>query len=1048
MRLNQIAIKQSVTVLVFLAFVLVLGLYSYFTLPREAAPEVIVPIVTVTVTYRGVSPEDMESLVTIPIERKLTGLAGVKEVTSTSLEGVSSTVIQFQAGTDIESSLQKVRDKVDLAKPDLPTEADDPVIGEVNISELPIILLCLKGDIGLAALENIAENLEDRIESIRGVLDARIVGGVEREIQIEVDPERVAQYGVPMSDLALLARLENVNTPSGALDLGEAKYLVRVPGEFKTPDELNNLVVKRGEKGVVYLRDIATIKDAFKEPTSIARVNGTPAVILTVSKRAGENIIRISDELHAVLDEARKKLPQRTDVAVIMDEATFIRSMVDELENSILSGLILVLVCIFLFMGVTNALFIALAIPISMLITFAVLFFTGITLNMIVLFSLILVLGNLVDCSIVVVENTYRHMQLGMGRLEAAYQGASEVAWPIIGSTLTTVAGFFPLIFWPGIMGDFMFYLPATVITALMASLFVGMVVNPALASLWMPKPKRMKVIEDGKVKHNAFLRAYGRVLRVALRWRLVTMAVFVTILLSIALIFMSGAQKQFMPDVEPHRGYIDIDCPQGTNLATSDTFVKEIESRVQPESQNMEFLVANVGSRGVSSFGGSGGSGGTHRSRITMKFPDLEFCKVLPTVVTERVRVLIGQIAGAELRIEKDKEGPPTGPPVNIEISGDDFAALAKLAQEVKRAVKDVPGLVGLRDDYDQGKPEVRVNVDRQRARLAGLNTQVVGLNVKAAIDGIEAGKYREKDDEYDVMVRFPKVFREDISNLQGMNLINLQGSPIPFSAVASMDEGGGLGSIKHIDRKRTVTVSGEVAEGQLAPEVLKKVQDVLKKFELPPGYTIAYTGENEHMEESQAFLQKAFVAALFLITLVMVAEFNSITQPLIIMSTVILSLTGVFMSLVMFNMPFGILMTGLAVIGLAGIVVNNGIVLMDFIRQLRQKGLPVEEAIVEGCITRFRPVMLTALTTTIGLVPMALQVSFNFKQFKWIVGGESAQYWSPMAIPFIVGLLFATLLTLFVIPILYSVEEGARSLFRRKSEGSVEVHEIIPAK
>ena len=1048
MRLNQIAIKQSVTVIVFLAFVLVLGLYSYFTLPREAAPEVIVPIVTVTVSYRGVAPEDMESLVTIPIERKLTGLAGVKEVTSTSLEGVSSTVIQFQAGTDIETSLQKVRDKVDLAKPDLPNDADDPVIGEINISELPIILLCLKGDIGLAALENIAESLEDRVESIRGVLDAQIVGGVEREIQIEVDPERVAQYGVSMSDLALLARLENVNTPSGALDLGEAKYLVRVPGEFKTPDELTSLVVKRGEKGVVYLRDIATIKDAFKESTSIARVNGTPAIILTISKRAGENIIRISDEVHAVLDEVRSKLPQGTDVAVIMDEATFIRIMVDELENSILSGLILVLACIFLFMGVTNALFIALAIPISMLITFAILFFTGITLNMIVLFSLILVLGNLVDCSIVVVENTYRHMQLGMGRLEAAYQGASEVAWPIIGSTLTTVAGFFPLLFWPGIMGDFMFYLPTTVITALMASLFVGMVVNPALASLWMPKPKRMKVIEDGRVKHNVFLRGYGRVLRAALRWRFVTMAAFVTILVSIALVFLSGAQMQFMPEIEPHRAYIDIDCPQGTSLATSDTFVKEIESRAQPERDNMQFLVSNVGSRGVSSFGGFGGAAGTHLNRVTVRFPDLEYCKVLPTVVIERVRALVGQMAGADIRIEKDEEGPPTGPPVNIEISGDDFNVLAKLAQEVKRAVKDVPGLVDLRDDYDQGKPEVRVNVDRQRARLAGLNTQFVGLNVKAAIDGIEAGKYREKDDEYDVTVRFPKIFREDISNLQSMNLINLEGSPIPFSAVASMEQGGGLGSIKRIDRKRTVTVSGEVAGGMLAPGVLKNVQGALKSFDLPPGYSISYTGENEDMEESQAFLQKAFIAALFLITLVMVAEFNSITHPLIIISTVVLSLTGVFMSLVLFNMPFGIIMTGLAVIGLAGIVVNNGIVLIDFIRQMRQKGLPTQEAIVEAGMTRFRPVMLTALTTTIGLVPMALEVSFDFKQFKWIVGGESAQWWSPMARPFIVGLLFATLLTLFVIPILYSVEDSLRSLFRRKSEEAIPASEIIPAK
>ncbi len=1048
MKLNLIAIKQSVTVLVFLAFVLVLGMYSYFTLPREAAPEVIVPIVTVTVAYQGVSPEDMESLITIPIERKLTGISGVKEVRGTSLEGVSSTVIQFQAGTDIESSLQKVRDKVDLAKADLPPDADDPMIGEINLAELPVILLCLKGDIGLVALDKIAKDLEDRIETVKGVLDVEVVGGVEREIQIEVDPQRVAQYGVSMSDLALLTQLENVNTPSGALDLGEAKYLVRVPGEFKTPEELNSLVVKRGEKGIVYLRDIATIRDGFKDAATLARVNGKQAVILTISKRAGENIIRISDEVKAILDEARKKLPGGTEVAVTVDYANDVRDMVSELENSILTGLILVLACIFMFMGVTNALFIALAIPISMLLTLAVLYFTGITLNMIVLYSLILVLGNLVDCSIVVVENTYRHMQLGMGRVEAAYVGASEVAWPIIGSTLTTVAGFFPLLFWPGIMGDFMYYLPLTVIVALLASLFVGMVVNPAIASLWMPKPKRMKVVEGGKVKHPAFLRAYGQVLRGALRWRLVTMAAFVTILLSITFIFAARARIEFMPDVEPHQAYIDIDCPQGTNLDTSNKYVKEIEARVQPEVGNMEFLIANVGSRGVKSMGSMSGSNVTHLNRVTMKFPKLENCKVLPSLVVDKVRTLVGQLAGATIRIEKEKEGPPTGPPVNIEISGESFAVLAKLSQEVKRTIKDVPNLVDVRDDYDQGKPEVRVNVDRQRATLAGLNTQFVGLTVKAAIQGLDAGKYREGDEEYDVTVRFPKEFRENIANLESMNLINILGNPIPFSAVANIEEGGGLGSIKRIDRKRTITVSGQVEGNRLAPEVLNDVREKLKGLELPQDYTVSYTGENEDMEESQLFLRNAFIAALFLITLVMVAEFNSLLQPLIIASTVILSLSGVFLSLVLFDMPFDVIMTGLAIIGLAGIVVNNGIVLLDFINQLRKRGVPLDEAIVEAGMTRFRPVMLTALTTTIGLVPMALQVSFDFKQFKWIVGGESAQWWSPMAIPFIVGLLFATVLTLFVVPILYSVEEGIRSFFRRESEESVVASDIIPAK
>lgn len=1046
MVLNRMAIKQNVTVLVFLFIVLIVGGYSYYAMPREAEPEVVIPYIVVTVTYQGVAPEDMESLVTIPIERKLTGMSGVKKIQSTSVEGASTIVIEFRSGTDIESALQKVRDKVSMAKADIPPEADEPFINEINISEMPVLLLSLRGDIGLAALNRIAEDLEDDVEAVKGVLDAVIVGGLEREIEIEVDPVRVAQYGVSLADLAAITRLENVNTPSGALELGEAKYLVRVPGEFQSPDELTGLVIKRGESGVVYLRDIATIKDTFKDPDSLARVDGKPAIVMTISKRAGENIISMSDEVRRVLAATQAKLPPGTDIVILSDEADFVRDMVSELENSILSGLILVLACIFLFMGVRNAMFIAVAIPVSMLITFAVLHFFAVTLNIVVLFSLILVLGNLVDCSIVVVENTYRHMQMGMRRVEAAYTGASEVAWPIIGSTFTTVAGFFPLLFWPGIMGDFMSYLPMTVIIALLASLFVGMVVNPALASLWMPTPKRRIVVEDGVVRHNVLLRIYGRILRVALRWRLVTATVFCTILISVTMVFMAGARTEFFPDTEPRKVNIDIDCPQGTSLETSDRYVREVEAKVGAERENMQFLVANVGSRGVS-MDSHGGSEATHLNRVAMRFPKIEECKVKPSEVVKRVRPLVGDSAGAEIRFEKEEHGPPTGPPINIELSGDDYAVLAKLAQDVKRLIEDVPNLVDLDDDYDKGKPEVRVNVDRQRAALAGLNTQFLGLTVKAAINGLKAGEYREGDKEYDVMVRFPKAFRETVSNLETMTLINLGGKTIPFTAVARVEQAGGMGSIKHINRKRTVTVSAEV-EGRTGPQVLADVQARLEGFDLPAGYNISYTGESEEMDESQRFLVNAFVVALLLISLVMVAEFNSVLQPLIIMSTVILSLSGVFMALILFDMPFGIVMTGVAVIGLAGVVVNNGIVLIDFINQLRLRGFSVTDAIVEAGMTRFRPVMLTALTTVIGLVPMAMGVGFDFRHFKWLKGGESSEWWAPMAIAFIVGLLFATLLTLFVVPTLYSAIESLRNLFRSENEEPSVPTDAVPAK
>ncbi len=1040
MRLNQIAIDQRVTVVVFLILIAIVGAYCYVAMPRESSPEVVVPIVRVGVGYQGVSPEDMESLVTVPIERKLTGISGIKEIRSTSVEGFSNIIIEFDPDTDIDSALQKVRDKVDQTRGDLPEEADDPAIGEINISEMPILVMCLTGDVGLAALNYIAEDLEDRIESIPGVLGVEIVGGVEREIVIEVDPERVARYGVSLADLATLTRLENVNTPGGAMDLGGAKFLMRVPGEFKTPDDLTGLVVKAGPEGVVYLRDIARIEDAFKESETYSRVNGTAAVTLTVSKRSGANIIAISDQVAAVINET--VFPPTVHLATTLDSSEMIRDMVGELENGVLSGLILVLVVMFLFMGLANAAFIALAIPISMLITVAVLHAWGVTLNMVVLFGLILALGNLVDVSIVVVENTWRHMQEGKSRVTAAYLGASEVSWAITGSTMTTVAGFAPLFFWPGVFGDFMVYLPQTFIIALLASLFVGLVVDPALASMWMRRPKKSMTLAGG-YRPPLVIRAYGALLGTALRWRAVTMVLFITMLASITGIFLAAAEMEFMPDTEPRQAFIDIDCAQGTSLDTSDTFVRRIEESIEPERGNMEFMVSNVGSRGVTMFGAASGKTSSHQNRVTMKFPRLDQCPEPPSRVVARVRERIGDIAGATLRFGKEDMGPPTGPPVNIEIRGEDYARLVSLAQDIKRVIDDVPGLVDITDDSDKGKPEINVKVDRQRAALAGLNTRFIGTTVKAAINGMKAGDYREGDEEYDVTVRFPKWFREDLANVESMNLINLGGTPIPFSAVARLEHGAGLGSIMRRDRNRTVTVSAEV-EGREAPAALKDVEARLKEYDLPNGYSIAYTGENEDLVETQDFLFKAFIVSLLLVTLVMVAEFNSIIQPLIVMSTVILSLSGVFLSLILFNMPFGVLMTGLGVISLAGVVVNNGIVLIDYVNQLRSQGMAATEAVIQAGMTRFRPVMLTAVTTVLGLVPMAAGVSFDFRRFFawvlrgeagkwWIMGGETSQWWGPMASAVIVGLGFATLLTLIVVPTLYSLYASAEVRIRR---------------
>ncbi len=913
----------------------------------------------------------------------------------------------------------------------MPADAEDPQIQEINISEFPVMYLSLTGDVGLALMTKIAEDLEDELESIRGVLDVRVIGDIEREIQIVVDPDRATEFGISMADLVLLAQVENVNTPAGSMELGDARFSVRVPGEFTSADEIRDLVVKGGPDGVVYMRDIAEVYDGFKEVETRSRVNGREAVTLTVTKRAGVNVISVTDEVMRALDQFRDRLLPGMDIQVTTDQSVHIRDMVSELENSILSGLILVLTVIFIFLGFSNAIMVALAIPISMLITFTALYITDTTLNFVVLFSLILALGMLVDNGIVVVENIFRHVQQGMAPVEAAKRGADEVALPIISSTMTTICAFVPLFFWPGIWGSFMFFLPQTVSLALFASLFVGLVVNPALASVFMHFSARTAQREDRK--HHFTIRLYAFLLRKALRWRAVTISMAVSALVILIALFLKDARVEFTPDTEPSEAYVDIDCAEGARLEFTDDIVRQVEAVISEYQDHLKFVIANVGSRGVSAMGGGGTS--SHIGRVKLDFPRLGTTDMLPSVIIREVREKLEHITGAELRVRQSEHGPPPKPPVNVEISGEDFDLLSDLAVRVRERIHHIPGLVGLRDDYEPGRPEIRVTVDRQQALLMGLNTRFVGQAVQAAINGRKAGVYREGDKEYDVIVRFPREFREDLTNLEAMSLVNLQGTVTPFSSVARIEQGAGLGTIKRINRKRTVTVSAEV-QGRTGPEVLRDVQAALQGFPLPTGYTISYTGENEEQQEAQAFLSRAFVVALFLIALVLVSQFNSVFQPLIIMSSVILSLAGVFLGLYVHGLAFGVIMTGIGCISLAGVVVNNAIVMIDFINKRRQECNLVHDAIVSGAITRFRPVLLTAVTTILGLIPMAVGVSFDFRNMTWLVGSESSQWWGPMAIAVIYGLAFATVLTLIVVPTLYSISVSVHNFFLSREQ------------
>jgi len=1029
MIVNRIALKRQPTILTLLIIIVIAGAYSYLTLPRESFPDITIPYVFVTTTYEGVSPSDMEELVTIPIERKLKGIADVEEIRSTSAEGISTVAVKFLPSVNIDDALQKVRDRVDQAKNDLPADLkDDPVIKEVNFSDLPVIRVVLSGDFSLRRLQRFAEDLKDKIESIQGVLDAPISGGLEREIHVEFDLDRVGAYNVPFSSLISAVTRSNVNMPGGSMDIGEGKYLVRVPEDFKHPSEIFSIVAFVRDGKPVYLRDLAVITDSHKDPLTRTRINGKTSVTIAVQKRSGENIVRVTDEVKKAVEEMRPLLPPSLGIDLTADMSNDVRLMVADLENNILSGLLLVLAVIFVFIGGQSAVFIALAIPYSMFITFILLMGSGITMNMVVLFSLILALGMLVDNGIVIVENIYRHMQEGEGRLEAATAATDEVAWPVITSTLTTLGAFFPMIFWPGIMGEFMKYLPITLIMALSASLFVALAINPVLSARY----QRVTIKTKRSRKDGLIIRAYLSFLMWALNHRLIlALSAFALLLASVAAYGAFGRGTEFFPETEPRRAYITVKAPEGTNLDASDAIVAQVE-RTAAQYEDIHYIIANVGAVGGDPF--SQGGTGTHINRVVIDFKDFHEREKPSSEIVDELRArLLKEIRGAEVQVEKEKEGPPTGPPVNLEISGKDIVVLGELAQRARKIIEQIPGIVDLKDNFVRGKPEITVRIDKEKAALFNLDTLTIATTVKSAINGAKVGVFREGKDEYDIIAKLPEKDRRSLESIKRLTISGPAGEPVPITSVADIGVSSGLGAIMRLDQKRVVTVSANVS-GRLANDAIRDIEKrLVEQVEWPRGYSFRFTGEQREQEKAQAFLIKAFAATLFLIAIILITQFNSVATPLIILTSVLLSLIGVFLGLLVTDTAFGIIMTGIGVISLAGVVVNNAIVLIDYSNQLRDKGLSYRESLIKAGLVRFRPVMLTAITTILGLLPMAAGVSVDFRKLTLEVGSESSQWWGPMAVAVIFGLGVATLLTLVIVPVLCSLADDMRGRFKR---------------
>lgn len=1061
---SGIALRFPAPVYILTAMIVIAGAMAYRSLPREAAPDIQIPILILTIPYPGASPEDVESLITHKAEVELQGIEHLNTIKSTSTEGVVAITLKFELGFDVEQARSKVREAIDRMRPDLPADIEEPIITEINLSEQPIMMVNISGGVGLVQLKEIAEDLKQRIETVPGILSVERIGGLEKEVRVFVDPEKLRYYNLGLNQVSSTIQQENTNLPGGTITIGPLNYLIRVPGEIDDPEDIRDLVIAAPDQVPIYVKDVASVDFGFREQTSRSRLNGLESVSLSVSKRSGENLLAISDAVKEMVAREELRHEGRVRFTVLSDQSERVQQLVTDLENNILTGFILVALVLLMVMGLRNALFVAAAVPLSMLLSFLVLEALGFTLNFVILFSLILALGLLVDNAIVVVENIYRHVSAGRPRWEAARVGVGEVAVPVFTSSLTTLVAFAPLMFMPGIVGEFMNYLPKTLIVALSSSLVVGLIIVPVLCATLMRVPRKSGRGPDGAspnappaaspfgpqpgsppdgpdefgyLEHSRVLRAYRQVLRMALRRRGWTVAAALALFAAVSGTYVVTTLRargvEFFPTTEPREAVVRVTAPMGSTLAVSDDYVRQLEEFIAPHADELEALVANVGSRRGS---GSSRAGGTtsNLSYLVLNFPSWEHWKRLPSVVLAELRAKLDGVAGAEVKMSRQSHGPPTGPPVNIELSGEKLEVMKAISGEIKARIAGLPGLVDVGDDFDRSRPELKVDIDREKIARLGLRTADVALTIRTAFNGRKVSVYRDGRDEYDIVVRLDERFRRSPTDLESLFVLTPLGSTVPLSEVAEVSSGPSLGSIRHIGLDRVMTISGS-AEGVPGPVLLRQVRERLADLELPAGYTLRFTGENTNRRETQDFLQRSFVIALVLIYVVLVAQFNSMLLPLVIMASVVLSLMGVFLGLTLHDRPFGIIMTGIGTISLAGVVVNNAIVMIDYIGRLRRRGFPRELAIVTAGMVRLRPVLLTAVTTILGLMPVAVGLDINF--YRWpplILGAEGGSFWRPMALAVIYGLALATLLTLIVVPVLYSLLDGAKTRLRRR--------------
>lgn len=1008
--LINIAITRSRTMLLLLVLIFVNGIYSYLEIPKESKPDIPLPNIYVSVTLDGISPEDSVNLLIKPLEQELKSLEGLDEMEATAYEGGANINLKFLAGLDIDQALIDVREKIDTAKKDLPDDAEEPSVRELNVStSFPIFTVILNGDIPERTMKSIADDLADEFEGVKGVLEAKVSGTREEQVLVEADRALLESYDVPPEIMLAAFTKNNQLVAAGSLEMDSGRYAIKVPGLFENLHDIMELPLFAAGERVVKVKDVATIRMNFKDATNKARVNNQNAVTIEITKRSGENIIELVDEIKHITAREAERWPEGLDYSYTNDESERIRTMLTDLQNSVVLAILLVMVVILAALGTRSALLVAISIPGSFLMAISLVYALGFTINVVVLFALTLSVGMLVDGAIVVTELSDKRLKEGKSAKRAFYEAASYMAWPVIASTATTLAAFSPLIFWPGIMGEFMKFLPMTLIFILTASLFMALLFLPMIGVLVTKKAPQQ---DDNDIFERLSV-GYARILEKALnqpkKILLYSAGGFIA---SIALYIMLGQGIQFFPEVEADRANLVIHSSGDYSLAEKDKVMQEMSRRLVG-LENVDTLYVTTG--GDNNRGGSEDTIGKVSLELVAwenRTEDTE--KIFRDAVAK-----IDDIPGIRVELEQQKRGPRDGKPIKLIVTADSYDMIPPVVEQVQQMLEALDGTDSITNTLPQKGIEWDIHINREEAGKAQTNVGQIGQIIRLATTGLKIGTHRpdHSDDELDITIRFPKEDRS-LSTLNDLTITTTQGH-MPLSHFIERTAGQKVTQIKRLDQRNTISVLSDIKQGYLADTIVKGIRKTIQETELPRGVTVEFKGEDERQQESMAFLKRAFMVALLLMAIILVTQFNSFYQALIILSAVVLSTSGVLLGHIITMKPFGVVMSGLGVIALAGIVVNNNIVLIDtFNKYIEEYKNDWRKALVETGKARLRPVLLTAITTIIGLIPMASKINVDILGRVVQYNSPATQWWDQLASAIIFGLAFATILTLIITP------------------------------